>query len=105
MEHLSQSLHQSFRQSLVLLFLSHVAQHETSLLVSEGNSDLLWGPVSVPCVPCAVFVKGACIFLGNKQCLTVDVFCTPMCALSASEKANMNLQMFICLHAFKISQP
>ncbi|XP_074670404.1 small integral membrane protein 11 isoform X2 [Strix aluco] len=35
MEHLSQSLHQSFRQSLVLLFLSHVAQHETSLLVSE----------------------------------------------------------------------
>jgi len=72
MERLSRSLWQGFRQSPVLLFLSHVAQHETSLLVSEGNSDLPWGPVSVP--SSAVFVKGACIFLGNEQCLTVDVF-------------------------------
>lgn len=56
----------------MLLFLSHVAQHETFLLASEGNSDLPWGPVSV--ASSAMFVKGACIFLGNEQCLTVDVF-------------------------------
>lgn len=103
MECLSRSLWQGLRQTLVLLFLSHVAQHETSLLVSEGNSDLPWGPVSIP--SSTVFVKGACIFLGNEQCLTVDVFWTHIWALSASEKANMKLQLFICLHAFKISQP
>lgn len=42
---------------------SHEAQHETFPPVSEGNNDLPWGPVSVPCS--AVFVKGACIFPGE----------------------------------------
>lgn len=56
----------------MLPVLSHMARHETSLLLSEGNSDLPWGPLSVP--GSAVFVKGACIFSGNEQCLTVDVF-------------------------------
>lgn len=79
---------------------------------SRGSAwDLAWVKVTVTfcgartLLPEGLFVKGACIFLRNEQCLTVDVFWTPIFALSASEKANMKLQLLICLLAFEISQP